>query len=90
VYLTPKQFKKLKYMQFRALLECPSMEGLIIQSYGVGNIPSNQIELIQVIKEAVNNGTVIVNITQCAQGTVSPSYETGKVICYIKCVKIKI
>jgi lysophospholipase len=73
-------FPTITPCMFRALLECPSMEGLIIQSYGVGNIPSNQIELIQVIKEAVNNGTVIVNITQCAQGTVSPSYETGKAL----------
>ncbi|KAJ3649557.1 hypothetical protein Zmor_021293 [Zophobas morio] len=73
-------FPTMTPCMFRALLQCPSVEGLVIQSYGVGNIPSNQKELLQVIKEAVRNEIVIVNITQCAQGTVSASYETGKAL----------
>lgn len=60
-------------------MKCPSVQGLVLQSYGAGNIPSNQKELVEVIKEAVENGTLIVNITQCPQGTVSATYETGKV-----------
>lgn len=55
------------------------LEGLVLQCYGAGNMPSNQKELIDVLKEAVENGVLIVNITQCSQGAVSFSYESGKV-----------
>ncbi|RZC31919.1 Asparaginase domain containing protein [Asbolus verrucosus] len=72
-------FPTITSSMLRAYLQQP-LEGLVIQSYGCGNIPSNRKELIQVIKEAVDNGTVIINITQCPQGTVCPSYETGKTL----------
>ncbi|XP_044264037.1 L-asparaginase [Tribolium madens] len=73
-------FPTITPCMFRAILQCPSVEGLVLQSYGVGNIPSNRKELLQVIEEAVKRGTVIVNITQCPQGTVSATYETGKAL----------
>lgn len=55
----------------------PPMKGVVIQSFGAGNIPSNNTELLDEIRNAVDSGLLIVNITQCLNGYVSPLYETG-------------
>ncbi|XP_034484886.1 L-asparaginase 1 [Drosophila innubila] len=59
----------------RAFLSAP-MKGVVIQSFGSGNIP-NQPELLQEVREAVERGVLVVNITQCLKGSVVPIYETG-------------
>ncbi|KAF2881604.1 hypothetical protein ILUMI_24547 [Ignelater luminosus] len=58
----------------------PSVEGVVLQSYGVGNVPSDRKDLLDVLKRAIERGVIIINITQCAQGAVSPSYETGRTL----------
>ena len=51
---------------------------LILESYGVGNGPANDQELLRVIREATDNGIVIVNCTQCHHGRVSQTdYAVG-------------
>ncbi|XP_044265399.1 60 kDa lysophospholipase-like [Tribolium madens] len=55
-------------------------DGIVIRSYGSGNIPSNQPELIQVLKNAIERGLLIINTTQCLEGAVSGIYETGKIL----------
>ncbi|KAG5894530.1 hypothetical protein JTB14_026818 [Gonioctena quinquepunctata] len=55
-----------------------SIEGIVIQSYGAGNLPSKRGDLLAVIKKAVQDEILIVNVTQCSRGTVSACYETGK------------
>jgi len=58
-----------------AFLSAP-MKGVVLQSFGSGNIP-NQQDLLQEVREAVNRGVLVVNITQCLNGAVAPIYETG-------------
>ncbi|XP_065167513.1 L-asparaginase isoform X2 [Atheta coriaria] len=58
----------------------PRMEGVIFQSYGIGNIPTANEDLMDVLRCAVQNGVIIVNVTQCIQGTVAATYETGKAL----------
>lgn len=54
--------------------------GVVLESYGAGNIPSNREDIFEEIREAVKRGVIVVNITQCATGAVaSPRYETGRV-----------
>lgn len=55
------------------------MEGVIVQSYGAGNIPSIRTDILEVFKKAVERGILVVNITQCSRGKVEAEYETGKV-----------
>ncbi|XP_066262488.1 L-asparaginase 1-like [Euwallacea similis] len=56
----------------------PPTKGLILQSYGAGNIPSkNQTGLLKVLKNAINKEVLIVNVTQCFKGAVNAAYETG-------------
>ena len=63
----------------RAFLQ-PPIEGVVLQSYGAGNIPGNRKDIIEEFKKATNRGVIIVNITQCAKGSVNNLYETGHLL----------
>eukprot|EP00742_Colponemidia_sp_Colp-10_P008413 GILJ01009112.1.p1 GENE.GILJ01009112.1~~GILJ01009112.1.p1 ORF type:complete len:645 (-),score=58.75 GILJ01009112.1:119-2026(-) len=63
----------------RAFLQ-PPMQGVVLETYGSGNVPSNRTDLLQALSEASARGVVIVNITQCLKGMVSDLYATGKVL----------
>lgn len=53
------------------------VKALIIRSYGVGNAPQDQ-ALLDCLKNANEQGIVIVNCSQCIKGTVNMSgYATG-------------
>lgn len=56
------------------------VEGVVLQSYGAGNIPSNRKDVLEVLRDAIARGVIIVNITQCAQGAVVSAYETGQAL----------
>ncbi|XP_030573892.1 uncharacterized protein LOC115772079 [Drosophila novamexicana] len=60
----------------RAFLSEP-MKGVVIQSFGVGNLPSNDDELMDEICKAIKRGVLIVNISQCPKGSVSPINVAG-------------
>lgn len=51
---------------------------MIIQSYGVGNIPSDRTDLLEVLTKAIKAEILIINITQCPKGSVASSYEPGQ------------
>ncbi len=53
-------------------------QGLILQSYGVGNPPNSNTELMDLIEQATRQGIVVVNLSQCHQGpVVQGAYATG-------------
>ncbi|CAG9791385.1 unnamed protein product [Diatraea saccharalis] len=58
---------------------CEGMEGLVLETYGNGNIPIKRKEIYKEIERAVKNKVLVVNVTQCINGTVlgKPLYETG-------------
>ncbi|OSD08334.1 L-asparaginase [Trametes coccinea BRFM310] len=55
----------------------PPTRGVVLETFGAGNAPQRA-DLVAALKEACDNGVVIVAITQCAKGTVSDAYETGR------------
>lgn len=55
----------------------PPMMGVVLQSYGAGNVPSNRADLLSTLREAAERGVLIVNCSQCLEGTVKAAYETG-------------
>ncbi|XP_033323829.2 L-asparaginase isoform X1 [Megalopta genalis] len=61
----------------RAFLQ-PSIEGVVLESYGAGNIPINREDLVDEFRKASKRGVIIVNITQCATGCVMGLYEPAK------------
>ncbi|XP_029055765.1 L-asparaginase isoform X2 [Osmia bicornis bicornis] len=58
----------------------PPIEGVVLQSYGSGNVPTNQEDIIKELSAATKRGIIIVNITQCSTGCVSGTYEPGKLL----------
>ncbi|XP_068623703.1 L-asparaginase-like [Battus philenor] len=55
------------------------MEGVVLETYGNGNIPIKRKEIYREIERAVKNNVLVVNVTQCINGTVlgKAIYETG-------------
>lgn len=45
----------------------PPMKGVVLQSFGSGNVPSNRSDLIGAWAEAACRGVLIVNVTQCTE-----------------------
>ena len=58
----------------------PPMEGIVIESFGAGNLPSNRPDMIEEFSAAAKRGVLILNITQCYKGSVSDSYAAGQVL----------
>ena len=59
----------------------PPIKGLVLETYGVGNAPDNDPDLLDVFKKACERGVVVVNCTQCLKGTVRPNaYATGSAL----------
>ncbi|OAD56837.1 L-asparaginase [Eufriesea mexicana] len=63
----------------RACLQ-PPIEGVVLQTYGIGNVPTNRHDIMQELHAATKRGIIIVNITQCSAGYVSNAYESGKLL----------
>ena len=53
----------------RAVLHCEGLRGVIIETYGSGNAPT-EAWFIEALQEAVERGIIIVDVTQCKAGSV--------------------
>lgn len=61
-----------------SVLRAPDLRGLILETFGMGNAPGVvDGSLTKVIRAAVERGIVIVNVSQCTSGSVSPLYAPG-------------
>ncbi len=61
-----------------SVLGVPNLKGLILETFGMGNAPGGvDGSLTKVIREAVERGIVVVNVSQCTNGFVSPLYAPG-------------
>jgi len=57
------------------------VRGLVLETYGSGNAPSRDAELLGVLHDAVERGVVVVNVTQCLRGGVQMgAYATGRAL----------
>lgn len=55
------------------------LEGLVLEAFGSGNLPSNNRPLLELLRRAYDRGVVVVAVTQCGHGKVSfTGYETGQ------------
>jgi len=54
-------------------------QGLVLMTYGMGNAPCNDDQLLTLISDANDKGVIVVNCTQCLKGGVDMTrYETGQ------------
>ncbi len=57
----------------------PPLLGLVLEAYGVGNGPVQDPGFLEALREATGRGVVIVDCTQCLEGTVRlDAYATGR------------
>ena len=59
----------------------PPLQGLILQSYGVGNAPTQYHGFVDALARASERGVVIVNLSQCLEGRVDQNkYAAGSAL----------
>ena len=62
------------------MIAIPHLKGIVLETYGAGNSP-NEKWILDIIKEAVDKGIIVVNVTQCTSGAVDMMrYESGKAL----------
>ncbi len=62
---------------FEHQLSTPGIKGIVLRTFGTGNAPTYP-WFIKAVKNAVDHGIVIVNVTQCVNGGVHPKrYVSG-------------
>lgn len=72
-----KMFPGINESVLNAIIEIPNLKGIVLETYGSGNAPTED-WFIQVLKKAIKNGLHIVNVTQCSGGSVRMGqYETS-------------
>jgi L-asparaginase len=72
-----KIFPGISPSVLESITAIPNLKGLVLETYGSGNAPSED-WFISVLKKAINNGLYVVNVTQCSGGSVSMGqYETS-------------
>jgi lysophospholipase len=54
------------------------MDAVIIEAYGVGNLPNNRPDVTEIITQAAKRGILVAIITQCYKGIVVSLYAVGK------------
>lgn len=72
-----KIFPGMRPETLRAMLNIEGVKGYVLETYGAGNAPT-EAWFIEEIRDAIERGVVIINVTQCKSGGVAMElYETG-------------
>lgn len=70
-------FPGIQETTVRHMLNTPGLKAVVLKTFGAGNGPSDA-WFIKALRETVERGIVVVNITQCTNGSVHPyRYVTG-------------
>ena len=72
-----KMFPGMNESVLTAILNIPDLKGMVLETYGSGNAPTDE-WLISALKKAIKSGLHVINVTQCSGGSVSMGqYETS-------------
>jgi L-asparaginase len=75
-----KMFPGMSETVLAAILSIKGLKGIVLETYGSGNAPTED-WFLNLIKTAIHNGLQVVNVTQCAAGSVNMGqYETSTVL----------
>lgn len=73
-------FPGISYEMVRAIIDIPNLKGVVLETYGSGNVP-NYTWFLETMQHAVQKGIIIVSVTQCAAGGVELGrYAAGNVL----------
>ncbi|MES2852156.1 MAG: asparaginase [Bacteroidota bacterium] len=72
-----KMFPGISEAVLAAILDIPDLKGIVLETYGAGNAPTED-WFLNLLKKAIGRGLHIINVTQCSGGSVSMGqYETS-------------
>ena len=75
-----KVFPGIQFELFDSIMT-QRLRGIVIETFGAGNIPGHANALLPIIRKASDNGTIIIVCSQCPHGTVSlGAYETSSAL----------
>ena len=75
-----KVFPGIQFSLFESIMT-ESLKGIVLETFGAGNIPSYDNALLPIIKKAFENGTIITVCSQCQNGTVTlGAYATSSAL----------
>ena len=75
-----KVFPGIQFELFDSIMT-QRLWGIVIETFGAGNIPGHANALLPIIRKASDNGTIIIVCSQCPHGTVSlGAYETSSAL----------
>jgi L-asparaginase len=73
-------FPGIRAEHLRALLNSPNLKGLVVRSFGAGNV-MNDARVVEELDAAARRGVVILNLTQCLRGRVEMGlYESSSAL----------
>lgn len=73
-----KIFPGINRKVVHAILNIENIRAIVLETYGSGNAPNDEWFLEEIIN-ACKKGLIVLNVTQCAEGTVEMGmYQTGK------------
>lgn len=73
-----KLFPGIQKSVFDSVLSMPNLKGIVLETYGAGNAPTNE-WFLSFIKEAIEKQILILNVTQCLVGSIKMGlYETSR------------
>lgn len=72
-----KMFPGISEAVLEAIFDIPEIKGIVLETYGAGNAPTEE-WFLSLLKNGINGGLQIVNVTQCSIGSVNMGkYETS-------------
>ena len=75
-----KLFPGISEQVIAAVVAIPNLKGIVLETYGAGNAPTDE-WLLAVLQKAIQNGIHIINVTQCSGGSVRMGqYETSTAV----------
>jgi L-asparaginase len=73
-----KLFPGISKQFVQSVLSVPGLKGLVLETFGTGNAPAED-WFISLLKKAIEQGMIIINVTQCLSGNViQGKYETSR------------
>jgi L-asparaginase len=74
-----KLFPGINLAAMEAMLNTEGLHAVVLETFGVGNAPTSP-EFLKVLKDAIDRGIILVNISQCkgGGGVEMQRYATGK------------
>lgn len=75
-----KLYPGISRLAVHQILGIPGLKGVVMETFGAGNAPKSEWFLTE-LREAIQRGIVIVNVTQCNSGSVQMGlYSTGNTL----------